>query len=317
LGILDLANIAQVGWRRLRYRLGVGPSSKLRRSTRALYAGHGIVLGRIEHEQRLFRGMRDNHAFVVPERGTWEFLYRGATYQQQPGLLQLKQPGELIRELRRDGAANYEIVVFDPAPLVGARAASSAAAELVFAVPQLAASDPRARALLTLRDLAKHADANELDPLALETAVVEAALVLVSLCGPQREAGHEGRAVQRAKTYLHERLSERIVLDDLADYVRLDKYHLIRSFRAQVGVPPYEYLTHARVHRARALLRAGAAASAAAITVGFYDQSQLHRHFVRLVGMTPGRYAASARSARTSIALGVDPQAASRGAPRP
>src|SRR5687768_214756 len=128
----------------------MSPKVNVRRTTRALYMGHGIVVGRVEHERRLFRGMRDNHAYVVPERGSWEFLYRGATYRQHLGLLQLKQPGELLRELRRDGPASYEIVVFEPEVLARACASSGRAGELVFALPQLAAEDPRANALLAL-----------------------------------------------------------------------------------------------------------------------------------------------------------------------
>lgn len=179
-----------------------------------------------------------------------------------------------------------------------------------FGEAQLAETDPRATALLTLRELANRAGragSDEPAPLAVDTAVAEAALVLVALGASSRAAGHERRAVQRAKSYLRERLAERIRLDDVADHVGLDKYHLIRAFRAQVGAPPYEYLTHARVHRARELLRAGVPAGAAATAVGFCDQSQLHRHFVRLVGMTPGRYAASARAWRTWISIGIDP----------
>jgi AraC-like DNA-binding protein len=77
--------------------------------------------------------------------------------------------------------------------------------------------------------------------------------------------------------------------------VGLDKFHLVRAFRAALGIAPYEFLTHARVHRARALLSGGATAAAAASAVGYCDQSQLHRHFVRIVGTTPGRYARQRR----------------------
>jgi AraC-like DNA-binding protein len=242
---------------------------------------------------------------VVPERGSWEFLYRGATYRQHLGLLQLKQPGELLRELRRDGPASYEIVVFEPEVLARACASSGRAGELVFALPQLAAEDPRANALLALRRLTTQA-APAAEALAIESAVAEAALALLALGAPQRAPGNERRAVQRAKDYLRERLEHQVRLDEVADHAALDKFQLIRAFRAQVGVPPYEYLTHLRVHRARALLRAGASAASAALTVGFYDQSQLHRHFVRLVGITPGRYAAVVRTDNVSVALGAN-----------
>jgi AraC-like DNA-binding protein len=43
--------------------------------------------------------------------------------------------------------------------------------------------------------------------------------------------------------------------------------------------------------RAKELLAAGVKPIEVAPSVGLYDQSQLNRHFRRLVGMTPGAYA--------------------------
>lgn len=273
--------------------------------------GHGILVARVEYEQRLWRGMKDRHMFVVPDIGSWEFLYRGATYLQDPGMVQLKYPGEIYRDLRRDGPASYDLVLLDPEILDQARRARSAA-DIAFSPPQLPVGDPRAAALLALRRMATAA----VPPLAIETAIVEAAQLLISLGTSERTAGHEARAVRRAKAYLLEHLAGRVRLDDLADHVGLDKFHLIRSFRTQVGVPPYEFLIHARVHRARELLRGGASAGSAATTVGFCDQSQLHRHFVRLVGVTPGRYAARERRSHQISTAAANRAAASRAAAR-
>lgn len=75
----------------------------------------------------------------------------------------------------------------------------------------------------------------------------------------------------------------------------------MRAFRAEVGLPPYEYLTYLRVWRARELLRGGKRVADAAAEVGFYDESQLHRHFRRIVGVTPGAYARSWNGARTKV----------------
>jgi transcriptional regulator GlxA family with amidase domain len=61
--------------------------------------------------------------------------------------------------------------------------------------------------------------------------------------------------------------------------------------RRQVGLPPYEYLAHLRVSRARELLRRGALVADAAQAVGFCDESQFHRHFRRIIGVPPGAYA--------------------------
>ena len=63
-------------------------------------------------------------------------------------------------------------------------------------------------------------------------------------------------------------------------------------------MPPHAYLTHLRIARAKQLLRSGIRASNIAPTVGFHDQAQLTRHFRRLVGTTPARYAGAVRSVR-------------------
>ena len=56
-------------------------------------------------------------------------------------------------------------------------------------------------------------------------------------------------------------------------------------------MPPHAYLTHLRIARAKSLLLRGVRASEIAPLVGLYDQAQLTRHFRRLVGTAPARYA--------------------------
>jgi AraC-like DNA-binding protein len=105
--------------------------------------------------------------------------------------------------------------------------------------------------------------------------------------------GRAPLAVRRARAFLHDALAEKINLDELAEHAGLDKFHLARAFRAEVGVPPYEYLMHLRISRARQLLERGVLVAEAAQAVGFCDESQLHRHFRRIVAVTPGAYARS------------------------
>jgi len=275
------------------------PIPKRQRSVRATSADGTALLGRLEGEDRLWRGMKDRYAFLVTERGWSEFLYRGGTYRQGPGIVQLKQPGEIYRDLRRDGPTTFDVVLIELDEVHAARDAIAPRREVVFDEPQLPDDDPRARALVALHaQLLAGGDA-----LADDSAVADAALALVQLGTSARPAGRERPAVRRARAYLLERLAETVRLDDLADHVGLDKYHLIRAFRAEVGVPPYEFLTHARIHRARELLRQGVSAARVAVDVGYCDQSQLHRHFVRLAGVTPGRYARARRSLRASTTV--------------
>ncbi|NUP09742.1 MAG: helix-turn-helix domain-containing protein [Polyangiaceae bacterium] len=63
-----------------------------------------------------------------------------------------------------------------------------------------------------------------------------------------------------------------------------------RAFREQVGLPPHAYVTHRRVTLAQSPLARGLPQAEVAASVGFYDQSLLHRHFKRIVGLTPGAF---------------------------
>ena len=69
--------------------------------------------------------------------------------------------------------------------------------------------------------------------------------------------------------------------------------YLVRAFTGEYGLPPHRYLTGRRVDLARRLLLDGRPPAAVATEAGFYDQSHLTRHFARMLGTTPTRYATS------------------------
>jgi AraC-like DNA-binding protein len=85
-----------------------------------------------------------------------------------------------------------------------------------------------------------------------------------------------------------------ISLSQAADLLQAHPTHLVRSFRRELGIPPHRYLTGRRLDRARRLLLTGHRAADVAVEVGFHDQAHLTRHFKRLLGVTPGAFAASA-----------------------
>jgi AraC-like DNA-binding protein len=105
-----------------------------------------------------------------------------------------------------------------------------------------------------------------------------------------RETGRQRAPVERAKMCLRERFDEAMSLSELADAAGLSRFHLLRTFARQVGMPPHVYQIRLRIERACLLMQAGMPPSIAATAVGFADQSHFTRHFRRVMDTTPGGY---------------------------
>ncbi|MFH8488445.1 AraC family ligand binding domain-containing protein [Streptomyces longisporoflavus] len=109
--------------------------------------------------------------------------------------------------------------------------------------------------------------------------------------------GGTGRGVAHdLRDLLDERLADGVTLDEAARLVHAHPSHLVRAFSGTFGIPPHQYVMSRRVDRARRLLLAGLTAGEVASATGFYDQSHLTRHFKRVVGIAPGRYARTSRA---------------------
>jgi len=97
-------------------------------------------------------------------------------------------------------------------------------------------------------------------------------------------------SIQRVRSYLDEHYAESISLDHLSTIAHLSPFHLLRSFRNQVHLPPHAYQIQVRIMRAKQLLRMGMPCVDTALAVGFADQSHFTKHFKRIVGVPPGLY---------------------------
>jgi len=99
---------------------------------------------------------------------------------------------------------------------------------------------------------------------------------------------HSG--ILRVRSYLDENYAQNISLAQLVEIAQLSPFHLLRSFRNQVALPPHAYQIQVRILRAKQMLRAGMPCVETAFAVGFADQSHFTKHFKRIVGVTPGLY---------------------------
>jgi AraC-like DNA-binding protein len=113
---------------------------------------------------------------------------------------------------------------------------------------------------------------------------------------PRPASSRDDRALRLALDYLGDRPGHNVSLDELAAAAGVGKFRLVRLFRQRTGLPPHALQLAHRLRRARRLLEAGQTVAEAAAATGFADQSHLHRHFQRGLGVTPAQYQRRLRS---------------------
>ncbi|MDQ6602655.1 MAG: AraC family transcriptional regulator [Chloroflexota bacterium] len=237
----------------------------------------------------------------LKQGGGWEFHHRGAWHAVAPGTLVLTPPGDvhMMRSPHGPDDAVYHGLRLDADLL--RRAATDLAGHPWrgpdFATPLVQDRDTRC---LILRLIAALADGSTASPLAQESWLQDALGHLILRHGAAKvvpsPVGTERGAIRRVRQYLEEYAARTVTLAELAYIAELSTFHLCRVFGAAVGMPPHAYQTQVRVVRAKALLVAGRLPLAQIGTeVGFASQSHFTRHFMRLVGTTPGQYVRDSR----------------------
>ncbi|EGU9027047.1 helix-turn-helix domain-containing protein [Vibrio parahaemolyticus] len=107
---------------------------------------------------------------------------------------------------------------------------------------------------------------------------------------PLKESTKAQRQLQLVKEFLEDFPQIDVSLEELAKLAGLSPFHLLREFQKQFGFPPHAYQIQQRLRMAKKLLKQGQRISDVAQECGFHDQSHLHRHFKKAMGVTPGQY---------------------------
>ena len=94
--------------------------------------------------------------------------------------------------------------------------------------------------------------------------------------------------LQQVIEYIEAYLDCDLSLKELSNVVQMSPHYFSKLFKQSTGNTPHQYVIKCRIERAKYLIRQGELSLAEIATrVGFVDQSHLHRHFKRLVGVTP------------------------------
>lgn len=212
------------------------------------------------------------------------------TFQRGTDRLMVVPPGELHVDLGIPAARGSLALVQIPFPLVQRAARSSGVALAPHLVTREVRDPDVVRRFTDVHTAWRDGETATALARLLESCVAD----LAHLCGQrfavQQPASPLDGNMGRAMRFMAEHLGEPLTLALVASVAKLSRSRFVNLFHRAVGAPPFTYLTHLRVARARTLLAAGHPCGQVAHDVGFCDQSHLNRWFTRLCGMTPGEY---------------------------
>lgn len=123
-----------------------------------------------------------------------------------------------------------------------------------------------------------------------QTALNTVLAKMLAAFGEVREPAGKPASVRKALELIDAQYARTISLDELAQAAALSRFHFLRSFRDQVGMPPHAYIENRRVAVAQQLIASGMPLAQVAVEVGFSSQSHFTQRFRQTLGVTPGRY---------------------------
>ncbi len=242
---------------------------------------------------RYARHSHEGYALGVVEAGAHAFRARGEVWTAIPGRIVIVNPEDAHDggPATHDGGYSYRMIYVGQAVLTAAldEAAGRRVATPFFPHP-VVSDAPLANRLSELHRVLERPEAR----LQRETLLITA---LVELANRHGKAAPHGsfpartpRVVELVLDYLTENFAEDISLAELAALAGVDRFHLLRTFRRCIGLPPHLYQTQLRLRHAKRLILAGELPAIAASAAGFADQSHFIRKFKAAYGVTPGQY---------------------------
>jgi len=254
----------------------------------------GVVLMRADFTTQEFSPhVHDEMVIAVTEEGGAEYDSRGVRDLAEKGSTLVFNPGEPhAGRMGRSARWRYRAFYLDGQALDRLAADLEMPTETLPCFQENKLQDPKFSAALQGLHAAVEAEGSILGR---QSGLLAAMAELYRRYGsaqPQAcSLGDESSRAKRVAEFLREHYAEPVSLRSLAELAEMSPFHLVRSFKKELGLPPHVYLTQLRLQEAKHLLAQGHSLADTAAAVGFYDQSALSRHFKKIYGVTPGRYA--------------------------
>ncbi len=249
------------------------------------------------NEEAFKKHSHQAYSIGLIETGWTSFYLEGTSHMVGSGQIALMHPGD-VHACKPDLDSNmtYRMFYVDPSWLKSvAEEVVASATGLPRFISPVVDDPPLFNLWVDLHEAIKRGEGQ----LVKESLLVQALAELISRHA-DLEVGHSppenAAAVRMVREYLAEHFAEKVSLDRLSAVAFVSRYHLLRMFHKEMGMPPHAYQNQLRVDLGKKLLAQGFAISQAASEAGFADQSHFSRVFKQYTGATPFQYQAAVGS---------------------
>jgi AraC-like DNA-binding protein len=243
-------------------------------------------------KQSFSRHFHEGFALGAVEQGALRFSYRGERLTASPGCVNLVIPGEAHDgEAAGEDGWTYRMFYLDNSLMERAVfELSGKEKRLPFIAAGVLEDDALARAICSLHC---QLESDELPLLEQESRLLALLTTFVARYGENRRQqtwSTDPKAVSLVKDYLEAMYARNVSLEELSRLCGLSSFHMLRQFRAAIGVPPHAYLKQVRVRQAKTLLQRGLPLAYVAQETGFADQGHFSKQFKQITGISPKQY---------------------------
>lgn len=256
----------------------------------------GIEICRVSGSQHIFPDHAHDGIYAIGLMASGGSYCRGPDHSDSlvaPGQIALINPSQVHSGVPvGDARISYCMVYFDMGLMMSATADFYRRPPVTPEFPRMVMDDRRLWRRLERLCRIVQGPGGQLEK---ESALMETLAGMLPLCSPVpsikpvRRGGR--KPVRRAMEFLSENLEQKMSLDAVARSAGLSRYHFLRVFKRETGLPPHLFRTLRRIERAKRLLCNNTPLADAALMVGFSDQSHFTNTFRKYTGATPGQYA--------------------------
>lgn len=139
---------------------------------------------------------------------------------------------------------------------------------------------------------------SENDPFSEEVQIIDCLNMIVDSIEMKLEK-EISKNIASIHQYMEEHFLEDIRLETLENLFNIDRFKLIRRFKASYNCTPSAYQLQLRVNYSKQLMKKQNNLSEIALEAGFYDQAHFSREFKKSAGMTPNYYLKSIQASKS------------------